>query len=397
MFTVCPKCALTLTVTAADLRIAQGFVRCGQCSNVFNALLALSDERQQVTGVHERHVPQFPTPEEPAHEERAREKPARDEPVHDESVLEESLHEEPLHGDLVHDEPSPEEFSPDELSPEDENSIEQTSLEFNPAAADVSKIFVEPETIADDAVTGTYESIVLRTQEPSPIEEHETPQGTDDDLNDQLESLAARIDAARQNQLAQTNTSLERLLVPIEAEEPAAARELRPLVWGATLAALAMLLVAQAVNHYRDDLAVNPRLHRPLTALYAMLGITLVPRWDLAAYEVHQLGAQAASQNPGQITVRASVRNDARQAQPLPLLRVTLLDRFGNRLASRDVSPRAYLGGAPAATALLPPGERVDAQMAFVDPGKNAVGFEIDACLPAPSSRVHCANDAVSR
>ena len=46
MFTVCPKCAMTLTVTAADLRVAQGFVRCGRCTNVFNALVALSDERQ---------------------------------------------------------------------------------------------------------------------------------------------------------------------------------------------------------------------------------------------------------------------------------------------------------------------------------------------------------------
>jgi predicted Zn finger-like uncharacterized protein len=397
MFTVCPKCALTLTVTAADLRIAQGFVRCGQCTNVFNALLALSDERQQVTGVHDQHVQQFPTPEEPAHEEPTHEEPVQEESVQEESLREEPLHEDVVHEDLVHDESSPEELAPDELLPEEENSIEQTSLEFNPAAADVSKIFVEPETIADDEVTGTYESIVLRTQEPAPIEEREPQRGTDEDLNDQLESLAARIDAARQHQLAQTNTSLEHLLLPIEADEPAATRELRPLVWGGALAALAMLLVAQAVNHYRDELAVNPRLHRPLTALYAMFGVTLVPRWDLAAYEVHQLGAQAASQNPGQITVRASVRNDARQPQPLPLLRVTLLDRFGNRLASSDVSPRAYLGGAPAATALLPPGERVDAQMAFVDPGKNAVGFEIDACLPAPSARVHCANDAVAR
>jgi predicted Zn finger-like uncharacterized protein len=407
MFTVCPKCALTLTVTAADLRIAQGFVRCGQCTNVFNALLALSDERQPVTGDHEQHVQQSPTPEEPAPEEPAHDESVRDESVqeesiHDDSVQEESLRQEPLnedivHEDLVHDEPSPEELAPDELPPEDENSIEQTSLEFNPAAADVSMIFVEPQMIADDAVTGTYESIVLRTQETAPVDEHEPPRGTDEDLNDQLESLAARIDAARQNQLAQTNTSLEHLLLPIEAEEPAATRELRPLVWAAALGGLAMLLVAQAINHYRDELAVNPRLHRPLSALYAMLGVTLVPRWDLAAYEVHQLGAQAAPQNPGQITVRASVRNDAQQPQPLPLLRVTLLDRFGNRLASRDVSPRAYLGGAPAATALLPPGERVDAQMAFVDPGKNAVGFEIDACLPAPSARVHCANDAVAR
>src|SRR5579864_6907308 len=46
MFTVCPKCALTLVVTAADLRVAQGYVRCGRCSNVFNALARLSDDRQ---------------------------------------------------------------------------------------------------------------------------------------------------------------------------------------------------------------------------------------------------------------------------------------------------------------------------------------------------------------
>ena len=45
MFTVCPKCALTLVVTAADLRVAQGYVRCGRCSSVFNALARLTEER----------------------------------------------------------------------------------------------------------------------------------------------------------------------------------------------------------------------------------------------------------------------------------------------------------------------------------------------------------------
>ena len=50
MFTVCPKCTLTLAVTASDLRIGQGFVRCGRCSNVFNALLALSEEPDAAPG-----------------------------------------------------------------------------------------------------------------------------------------------------------------------------------------------------------------------------------------------------------------------------------------------------------------------------------------------------------
>src|SRR5579864_8893761 len=44
MFTICPKCTLTLAVTAEDLRTGQGYVRCGRCLNVFNALLALSED-----------------------------------------------------------------------------------------------------------------------------------------------------------------------------------------------------------------------------------------------------------------------------------------------------------------------------------------------------------------
>ena len=43
MFTVCPKCTLTLVVTTVDLRAGQGYVRCGRCANVFNALIALRE------------------------------------------------------------------------------------------------------------------------------------------------------------------------------------------------------------------------------------------------------------------------------------------------------------------------------------------------------------------
>jgi predicted Zn finger-like uncharacterized protein len=377
MFTVCPKCALTLTVTAADLRIAQGFVRCGQCTNVFNALPGLSDERQ-------------PAPPAAADEAALEPAPAAEDvpPPADE-------------GALPADEPAPPAddgaaSGEEGASSAEDDSIEQTSLEFNPDAADVSQIFIEPGTIADDAVTGTYESIVLGTQESSPLETEEagaTERSADEELNEQLESLAARIDAARQNQLAQTHTGLQPLIETIDVPAGATRLPARPHLWMAALAALAILLIAQAVNHYRDELAVNTRLHRPLTALYAAFGVALAPRWNLAAYEVHQLGASAPAQTSGELTVRASVKNDAAQAQPLPLLRVTLLDRFGKRLASRDVAPRAYLVGTPAADATLPPGERVDAEMAFVDPGRDAVGFEIDACLPSPSAQVHCAND----
>ncbi len=171
---------------------------------------------------------------------------------------------------------------------------------------------------------------------------------------------------------------------------------LRGHAWaiGSVLAALALL--AQIINHAREELATSTRFNRPLTALYGTLGIKLYPRWDLHAYDVRQLGASAADSGAGVITVRATIKNESPQAQPLPLLRVILQDRFGNRIAARDVQPRAYLPGVIPAASLLSAGQRIDAQIDFADPGTDAVGFEIDACLPARGG-ITCANDTALR
>src|SRR5207244_2094516 len=66
MLTICPKCALTLLVTAEDLRVAQGYVRCGRCSSVFNALARLTEERQEPEGPPESAPTQPSVEESPA-------------------------------------------------------------------------------------------------------------------------------------------------------------------------------------------------------------------------------------------------------------------------------------------------------------------------------------------
>jgi hypothetical protein len=181
-----------------------------------------------------------------------------------------------------------------------------------------------------------------------------------------------------------------------KAQRPLYAR-LSPHAWGAGATLAVLVLLAQIVNHYRDELATNPRFSRPLTTLYGSLGVQLVPHWDLRAYDVRQLGASADPAGSGLITVRASIKNAGHQAQPLPLLRVTLQDRFGNRIAARDVAPRFYVPHTMPDTSYLAGGQRIDAEMGFVDPGANAVGFEIDACLPARGGGVTCANDLDAR
>ncbi len=44
MYTSCPECGTVYRITAAELRLADGMVRCGECPATFNALASLSDE-----------------------------------------------------------------------------------------------------------------------------------------------------------------------------------------------------------------------------------------------------------------------------------------------------------------------------------------------------------------
>jgi hypothetical protein len=61
-------------------------------------------------------------------------------------------------------------------------------------------------------------------------------------------------------------------------------------------------------------------------------------------------------------------------------------------LGAREFEPAEYLGRAPAR--MLAPGERVDAILNILDPGKNAEGFEIDVCIRNAEKKILCAGDA---
>jgi predicted Zn finger-like uncharacterized protein len=436
MFTVCPKCALTLVVTAADLRIAQGYVRCGRCSSVFNSLPHLTDERPP------------PLPPEPP--------PAEAPLALDDTITAQALTEEPAQdaegdtdaagagaraaeqqaaadeaapagtggaeSDLPHSTLAAEQTpgaayevadatgpAPDEDTGS-QATIPEEALEFNPDRTDAAAVFVAaPPDPEWTAATGTFKA--LSAAKPAAGDSGEV------DSTYLAAMLRAPATAGASPASASQPAATEPLPLPEpatggEATGPAAPEDLlgeapaaRPAVlsriprgvWRAAVPLAALLLLAQVIHHNRDQLAVDPRFNRPLAALYGALGVGLVPSWDLRAYDVRQLGAEASPAGSGLITVHASIKNGAAQRQPLPLLRVTLQDRFGNRVAARDVAPGAYLPPAAATMSSLSAGQRVDATMGFVDPGANAVGFEIDACLPASAGGIACANDAGAR
>ncbi len=493
MFTVCPKCALTLVVTAADLRVAQGYVRCGRCSSVFNALARLSEERGAAPG----QIPPPPFPE-----------PGEFEVGGDEAASAAAPEPEPPPEAAPEAPPPPEAGAPAdsgtvtaealteaELNPEE--AIPEEALEFNPATTDVNQVFVEaPPDPQWAAATGSFKSLVAANQD-GPAEEQPVQSDIDVEIDGNFLASILREDARagtpapaaaqpeapgpevpapppaapatasapqrpeahaperpsrsaargsrpahpRPAQAAKAlnpnNTpvpppTFERFPVPpppvapapaTAATEPEPAAELADAVallgdsppvtartttagpvrawledhaWHLGAAAAVLALALQLINHNRDALAANPGFNGPLSALYGALGVHLYPHWDLAAYDVRQLGATAGDTGNGLISVRATIKNASAAAQPLPLLRVILQDRFGNRVAMRDVAPVSYLSTPVPKTALMSAGQRVDAEVGFADPGTDAVSFEIDVCLPARGG-VACANDVVSR
>jgi predicted Zn finger-like uncharacterized protein len=364
MFTVCPKCTLTLAVTAPDLRIGQGFVRCGRCSNVFNALLALSEEPDAASGIVQPALAQDSSPSLTAPKPEA--PPAQPKPS-----------------------PPPQARSTPP-APQPARSTPAPS----PAPAPTASAARTESNLRESRETGTFETIVLEGDGILQTEEIVPEEAVDSQI------------AAVARQLAANQAAAERVeeMPPVEEPEPVAegvpaefllapaVRDWQHLLLHVAVIVLLVLgLAAQAIHHWRNQLVMQPLWSAPLTRMYRALGMPLTPNWDVHAYDVRQLGATADPNGGSTIHVHVSLANHAPHAQPAPILRLTLLDRFGKRVAARDLKPADYL--MPSQAALLQAGQRIEAQIAVADPGPDATSFELDACLIGAGSQLRCAND----
>lgn len=165
-------------------------------------------------------------------------------------------------------------------------------------------------------------------------------------------------------------------------------------LWIGAAVALALLLLVQIAHQNRTWMVAHAQgpFGGGIRALYGMFGNPLPVPANLSSYQLRQWGVTGDPDASGTLRVRASILNTAAQLQPYPLLRVNLADRFGKSIGRRDFEAAEYLGKPTAR--LLAPGERVDAILEILDPGKNAEGFDIDVCLRGADQRISCQSDA---
>ena len=461
MYTTCPKCALPLAVTAADLRAGQGYVRCGRCANVFNALLGLSEESVSPwPGAHRSGDPHetemeraSATMSRPALPDPALTDPARE----DSNIPAPSAPREfPKFQDSDPDLEDPVFLDPEITSPKigiaplprppqraaasvpppppappappapaagsapwppsaPALRLVDTPPRPPPPALEIDEPY-EESGIEEFRGTSTFETIVLegdtflQTEEAIP----------DEVLASEIANVSRRLAEARGSTARapidepwvdpEQDTSPELAALReatgefrheanlgLVAEDPGKGFQVKRarVDWrlSAAAVALALLFILQAVNHWRDDIATHAGWFGPMRSLSAMFGEPLRPNWDLSAYDVRQLGAAADSPDNHTLRVRLSLANVGSRSQAMPLIRLTLLDRFGKAVSRGELEPEQYLPQDARGQVMIRRDQRIDTEVRVLDPSRQASSFELDVCVLAAGGGLRCAGD----
>lgn len=404
MYTQCPKCETVFKMSAEVLRAAGGQVKCGQCGEIFSALARLAEDESA-----------FSTSESSLEMETRADR-----------ILESAARMPPA--PQPQPQPQPPEEDPAALEAADVEfarlqviDMPPETLEFSLPPTELDRVFVEakpasprapskrePPAPADTAGTSRPpahgRAPPPRPTAPAPRAAPASPATAaapasapsetqidllgEDGLPPHPESSRAARELAQRRaaggevfedvRRAMLADMAERTLEPLDAPRP------RPLAFFLWLAAALLLTALLATQWVLGNRAW-------LTRTFG-LGAANLP--NLFAYQQQVWGVTGDPGANGTLRVRASILNASAQLQPYPLLRITLTDRFGNRLGMRDFEPAEYLG--KPTVRMLAPGERVDATLDIQDPGKEAEGYELDVCLRA-EQRVVCASDVAPR
>jgi predicted Zn finger-like uncharacterized protein len=168
--------------------------------------------------------------------------------------------------------------------------------------------------------------------------------------------------------------------------------------WWTVASALALLLLgAQAVHHFRSDIAGHATFGPWLTAAYKTLGAEIAPNWNVHQYEIIDWVATAEpnSRGLGSLKITARIQNRGPTRQPYPAVQLRLKDRYEAAVGSRMFTPAEYLPHDTPHGRLMSPGETARAEIEVVDPGPEAYGFELDVCIEVEASLVTCGTDEV--
>lgn len=328
--TRCPACGTVFRVVQDQLKVSEGWVRCGHCQEVFNALEALFD-------LEHESPPEFGAAQE-----------ARDfADTHSPADLAEDLPEEP---------PRP----PSGPGMDDESFAGPAAAPHEAAAAERAENPDLRNSAFRSSAFGPSASVEPSFEAPAQSRAFEP----DESPPDEPPPAPSFVRAAER---------AERWQRP----------GVRALL-GLAVLALGGLLTAQVALHFRDSFAARWPESRPaLEALCQAAGCEIHPLRNLSA-----LSVEASSLSPegraDTFLLTLTLRNRDQVELALPSVDVSLTDVRGTLLARRAMGPgdfRRVADGA-ALDATLPPGAEWQVHAALTVAGQATSGYTVELFYP---------------
>ncbi len=394
MLTECPSCQTVFRVTGAILKMGHGQVRCGKCRKQFDAIECMLDDED------------VETPVKPSPTKADSEAPLRN-------------FEGPTYAEEVTMEGSRIEISgtyrmPDTDGPRQEKIVRERVVIDNDDLSPTSSHHADgqAEHEIDDVLGDTMDEAVvdeageaeldINSDDGEPVADaadhllndvsergHSNP-GSSREASAVPNRWRRALHIGRKKEREKIHAELHALT---QAERP---RVLRAGVWVAICMLLVSVLAIQVMHHNRDFLVRDARFGNTISRLYRLVGLSPTPHWDLAAYQwdIYKVGLDPKI--PDALRVVGSVVNNAVFAQPYPLGKLSLKDRWESPVGVRAFEPYEYLPSPEAADRLMAPKQRANIEIVIADPGADAVGYLIHACLEQ-DRQLTCADDFPAR
>lgn len=369
--TRCPACGTVFRVVQDQLRVSDGWVRCGRCAEVFNATEHFVDAATAGLGVAAdsapgslRSIADEPTADMPRGEAGSARSPAGHGAEDDDLVPAIEIDIAP--GPPVSEEPAA-------------DGVAAIAPRHPPPAT-------SPEaTPADDLLHDPVHDLAADPSDRFLTAPARAPAGAP--RASALPAIDAPASPSVNAAASEAATALPMPPQPLPSflrQADRAARWRQPRVRAALAAGCAgaaLLLAAQAAHTWRDLLAARwPALQPPLAQACAVLGCTLQPLRRIDVWVVDSSALLRVDAAPGAGLYRLSLSLHHRAPHPvaLPALDLTLTDTQGRVLVRRVLLP-AELGDAPAA---LPAGTPWTTQATLQADGMAIAGYTIELFYP---------------
>ncbi len=387
LVTQCPYCQTRFRLTAEQLNVAAGNVRCGACLEVFHAGDAAAAMHQEqlapssllqddldepdlaALGLDESIIDEVNPTGMTGHRQSGLEAalPASDDQPPAE--IDTPSPAEPfadLHEDFLATPPA-RDFGPDF----NHNRLGDQDLDAG------SESHADHDIFDRDRPTTPAPADIP----PPPDRQHQEPSPTGDTQPDLADAPAADNPQPERREPQLTALRLELLEEELLSGPPARPRQ-RTWLWN-SLCLLALLVLAGQFFYYNFDALARDQRSRPLLENLCLIARCELPaRVDISRIRSANLLVRQHPEFPNALAIDVILYNRADFEQPFPVLQMHFTDAGGREVSARSFRPEEYLSGELAGVRLMPPQTPIHVGLSMLDPGPQASGYRLEFLSP---------------